>query len=193
MAESKRAFIAVHFSKELIESLADLQDRLRSSPRFSGGIKWVKPGNIHLTLQFLGQVDGELIPILSEDLSGPFADIQPFEVTLAGTGAFPSPRRPRVVWAGFSSGTEQLVELQRVVCAVTGAQGFECEKRPFKPHVTLGRARNPKRVGDISGQTEPLAGQVWGSCQIDEVCLMASKLTPAGAVYSTLDSFLLGR
>lgn len=192
MSESKRSFIAVYFSKTLIDSLVELQSNLRGALGERAAVKWVNGSNIHLTLQFLGQVDGELLPLLSEELAGAFSANAPFEVVLRGAGCFPGPSRPRVIWAGITAGAEELAALYQALVNVTGPLGFEPEKRPFKPHVTLARIKNPRKIGNISRAITKLADQPLGSCQIDQVCLMASELRPQGPLYTTLDSFALG-
>ncbi|HUU03632.1 MAG TPA: RNA 2',3'-cyclic phosphodiesterase [Myxococcota bacterium] len=193
MVESKRTFIAVNFAASVLDALADLQGLLRKSLGDRTGIKWVSPANIHLTLQFLGQVDTELLPLLIEELSGAFSKNDPFEVGLRGAGCFPSPSRPRVIWAGITDGAQDLEALYAATLRMTEPMGFEREKRPFKPHLTLGRVKDPGKLGNISGAITRFELHQVGSCQIDCVDLMASELRPRGPVYTTLDSFPLGK
>jgi 2'-5' RNA ligase len=130
---------------------------------------------------------------MSAFLKEAFLDIPPFTVRLSGLGAFPSPRKPRVVWVGIKTGVLELQAVSDAVHKVTEAFGFEREKRPFKPHVTLGRVRDPRKSAGISEGLGEIGDVEVGSCQIDMVHLVASELRPAGPVYTTLDSFPLGR
>jgi len=193
MSGKKRSFIAVRFSDEVISNLDDLQARLKSAVGPHAKVKWVKPENIHLTMQFLGDVEVKVLEEMSAFLKEAFWDIPPFEVRLSGLGAFPSPKKPRVVWVGITAGVSELKAVSEAVFKVTEAFGFEREKRPFKPHVTMGRIRDPRKSSGISGGLEKTGEVEAGSCQIDVVHLVASELRPTGPVYTTLDSFPLGR
>lgn len=193
MSGKKRSFIAVRFSDEVIAALDDLQSRLKKAVGPRAKVKWVEAKNIHLTLQFLGDVEVKVIEEMGGFLKEAFSNNPPFELRLSGLGAFPTPRKPRVVWVGIKAGIGELKALSDAVHQVTEAFGFEREKRPFKPHVTLGRLRDPRRSSGISEGLERTAEAEAGSCQIDVVHLVASELTPAGPIYTTLDSFPLGR
>jgi 2'-5' RNA ligase len=94
---------------------------------------------------------------------------------------------------GITAGVSELKAVGEAVFKVTEAFGFERERRPFKPHVTLGRVRDPRKSSGISEGLEKTGEAGAGSCQIDMLHLVASELTPAGPIYTTLDSFPLGR
>jgi 2'-5' RNA ligase len=193
MPETKRTFIAVRFSDEVISALGNIQARLKAALGSRSKIKWVEPKNIHLTLQFLGDVGVEVLGEMAGLLSVAFSGNPPFEVSLHGLGTFPSAQKPRVVWAGMVAGVLELEAVSDAVHQVTGEFGFRREKRPFKPHVTLGRIRDPRKSGNISEALKEIREVGVGSCQIDVVHLVASELRPQGPVYTTLDSFPLGR
>ncbi len=192
MAESKRSFLALRFSQEVNANLVRLQQELKSQWGDRAKIKWVAAENIHLTLQFLGQVEGDLLALLAEELSGSFAHIPAFEVSLQGLGAFPRPQRPRVVWLGFDQGGRQMEDVFRAVERVTEACGFKPETRAFRPHLTLGRIKVAKQASDISKLIERFQDHHAGKCQIAAVELLASELRPEGPIYTRLDSFPLG-
>ncbi|MBW1809470.1 MAG: RNA 2',3'-cyclic phosphodiesterase [Deltaproteobacteria bacterium] len=192
MAKTQRTFIAVHFSVEIIDALARCEEKLKIEIGSRAKIKWVAPKNIHMTLQFLSEVDVELLPLLAEELNGAFSKITPFEVEINGIGAFPTPTKPRVIWAGITAGQSGLQALFDQVHRVTEPLGFEREKRDFRPHVTLGRIRDPRKSSNISRELDKFANHWLGKCQIALVGLMASELNPGGPIYTTLDSFPLG-
>lgn len=193
MPEKKRTFIAVRFSDQVISALDNLQARLKAAVGSRAKVKWVAPKNIHLTLQFLGDVGVEVLEEMAGLLQVAFSDYSPFEVKLYGLGAFPSPKKPRVVWVGMQAGVLEFKAVSDAVHQVTQDFGFKREKRPFRPHVTLGRVRNPGISSDISMALQKTEEAGAGSCQIDMVHLVASELRPTGPVYTTLDSFPLGR
>jgi len=193
MSGKKRIFIAVRFSDEVIAALDDLQARLKAAVGSRAKVKWVEPKKIHLTLQFLGDVGVEVIEEMAGLLKEAFLDNPPFDVKLFGLGAFPSPKKPRVVFLGIQAGSGELKAVSDAVHRVTEEFGFRREKRPFRPHVTLGRIRNPRKSGDISAALEKMGEAGAGSYQNDVVYLVASELRPTGPIYTTLDSFPLGR
>lgn len=189
MSAHIRTFISVHFSHEVISNLDRISRELKTSLSSQSKVKWIRPENIHLTLQFLGDVGSGEIEELSFCLSGAFRDMVAFEVVLSGVGCFPSILKPRVFWVGIQSGKEALKNLYSRVVQITTPLGFTPEDRAFEPHVTLGRVkifREPKKLLAFFDRN---ANTHAGSCQIDAIHLMASKLTPTGAVYTILDSF----
>lgn len=194
MSNKLRLFIAVHFSREVLDGLSDLQQRLRGRLEQWAPIKWVAPGNLHLTLQFLGDVGEGLVPKLAGSLNGGYSDLEAFQVDLAGVGAFPKPNRPKVIWVDVRHGADGLRALHAATLRVTESFGFEQEKQPFKSHVTLGRIRaaQGQRPPDLSKPLAGVADLEVGKCQIDQVHLVKSILKPTGPMYSILDSFPVG-
>jgi 2'-5' RNA ligase len=105
------------------------------------GAKWIEPDNMHITLRFVGDIDGRTADELVSFLAGVRA--RPFPVTIAGVGAFGG-RDPRVLWAGVQAG-EPLDALYRANDRAARAAGLEPEGRAFKPHVTLARMRGGRQ------------------------------------------------
>ena len=117
--------------------------------------------------------------------------VAPFALAIEGLGAFPNPARARVVWAGIGDGAATLGALAGRVDHELAATGFPPEDRPFSPHVTLGRVREPKRNERLAeGLARERAG--FGAVRVDRVTLMRSALSPLGARYSELSTHLLG-
>jgi 2'-5' RNA ligase len=193
MPERKRTFIAVRFSAEVERGLVGVVEQLERRLRNKLKVKWVGNHQLHLTLQFLGDVDIGLFPKLAGGLKGAFRDMSPFEVVVTGVGAFPTQVKPRVIWAGFKTGADNLKTLQSLVLGVTEPLGFPREERPFSPHVTLGRVKEGGRPAPITDELASMLQAEVGRCQIDMVVLMTSDLRPEGPVYSTIDSFPLGQ
>jgi len=104
------------------------------------GAKWVDAENMHITLRFIGDVDGRT----ADDFADALADVRahPFSVTIQGTGAFGG-RDPRVLWAGVSAGPE-LDALYRGHERAARAAGLEPDPHDFRPHVTLARLRRTR-------------------------------------------------
>jgi len=181
-----RTFVAVSVADALKEAVADLIDSLKTA---GADVKWVKPENLHLTLKFLGDVDEARVDEIARAISIGSEGTESFDISLAGVGAFPSVRRPKVVWVGVDRGKDFLVSLSERVEDRLALLGFEKEKRKFSPHLTIGRLRREGRPGDLPNR---LAVQFdGGECRIDRVRLMKSTLTPQGPTYEELRQIIL--
>lgn len=188
-----RTFIAIELPENVRLSLMQTMDELK--PRLpAGSVRWVRPEGIHLTLNFLGEVPDAKIQALLEGLPGVVAQHTVFPIKIEGFGCFPSKRRPRVLWVGVEDPTSTLIRAQLKISAFLGTLGFPRERRPFHPHLTLGRVRQGK--GDRTDLTEALAavniGQL-GNIVVERVSLIKSDLTPRGAMYTLLDAFPLAQ
>jgi 2'-5' RNA ligase len=167
---------------DLRQRLAAAIDRLRPH---AADIAWVTESNLHVTLKFLGQVDESRAPALADALRATLADQRAFDVGVRGLGAFPSPTRPRVLWAGLDDAAGALTAVARRVDACCGGLGFPRETREFAAHVTLGRVREPRRRQPALA--DALArGADFGRLRVERVSLMRSELSPRGARYSEL-------
>lgn len=106
-----------------------------------GGAKWVQPENMHITLRFVGDIDGRTADDLADLLAD--ASVPPFTVSISGGGAFGG-RDPRVLWAGVNGGQE-LDALYRANERAARAAGLDPDPRDFRPHVTLARMRRARQ------------------------------------------------
>jgi 2'-5' RNA ligase len=146
-----------------------------------------------LTLKFLGEVDEDLTPDLKTALGGVAVGTKPFDISLAGSGCFPNPRTPAVIWIGVEAGAEAAVELAAAVDEAVAPLGFKKEKRPFKPHLTIGRTRDNREGRDtITVKTKQLKNFAAAAGRAEALALMKSTLTPDGAIYEEVASFPLG-
>jgi len=184
-----RAFIAVDLPSDLQERLAqvssELQEIMGDVP-----VRWVPAENMHLTLKFLGDVSSNNMDVLHDIIRGETADRDPMVISLGGLGAYPKPRRPRVIWVGVET-PEELIALQRGIDKQTGRVGYARDRRAFAPHITLGRvSRNavPKDVRIIGDILCTKKIGFLGVSRVREVHLYRSDLQPGGAVYSRLFS-----
>lgn len=183
-----RLFVALNFPEELRDEIWRATAPLREA---GFPVRWVDRSRLHLTLKFLGEVDGSAVEGVEGALAGVAGGFAPLTLRLGGVGGFPSLRAPRVVWLGVDGGPE----LERVWDSVEeelAAQGFPREGRAFHPHVTLGRARRGARSPAFRGM-EGAAGEVSfrARCRVEGIDLMASVLRPTGAEYSVVTSFAL--
>jgi 2'-5' RNA ligase len=192
--QTLRTFIAIRLDAELEENLGRTQDRLREqmAPR---SVRWVRPGGIHLTLKFLGDTPLDKVDEVKVALVRAAGQGAPFTFSVAGLGCFPNARRPRVVWVGLDEPTGALARLREAVEAEVAPLGFPTERRPFSPHLTLGRVNRRASKSEVREIGQVVAASMVG--QIDEmtvtlVSYIKSDLRPTGAVYTTLLDAELG-
>ncbi len=186
--KSIRAFIAIEIAAGIRRDLAELQEELAG---YAPGraVRWVKPGNIHLTLKFLGDTEPEAIDRISSRLVETAASFEPFGLRLGKLGCFPNPRRPRVIWVSVEGEAENkddepLMRLQQLLEQGLVDLGVPAEKRRFHPHLTLGRVKDSRAV--IEARLPWRSQRATGQQQVGEICLIQSELRPAGAVYTVL-------
>jgi len=183
-----RTFIAIELPRPIKAGLTELQDRLRAQapPR---AVRWVRPEGIHLTLKFLGRTPEGQIEDIVRALSSACAPFPPFACTVEGLGCFPNLHRPRVIWVGVQEPTGALSGLQRAIEEACAGLGFRRERRPFHPHLTLGRLQDRVSreeravVSELIRRTEAAS---LGTMIARGVSLIRSDLRPGGAVYTTL-------
>jgi len=179
-----RLFIAINFSDEIKELLGKLMRALRQIP---ADLKWVAEENLHLTLQFLGEVAPERIGAISEGIEKAAAGSKPFMLSLAGVGVFPSVERPRVLWVGVDGEVASLIGLQRKVQKEMGLLGFASDKKKFSAHLTLARARTPQGFTAVMAKAQEFANKgAFGTARVGSIELMQSELLPGGPRYSVL-------
>jgi 2'-5' RNA ligase len=175
-----RAFLGIPLPEAVREDLARAARRVE-------GLRAQKPGTIHLTVKFLGEIrdPGEI----AEALEPVVAAHVPFEMALRGLGAFPDRRRASVVWVRLEEGGTEAATLAVGVENALLPLGFERERRAYKAHITLGRFKSPKRLHREILDPE----RDFGVAVAERLVLFQSTLTPEGAVHTPLHDLSLGR
>jgi len=183
MPDTTRSFIAIELPEKIISSISKIQEDLRA---YGFKIRWVRPENIHLTLKFLGNIDQADTEKVGEAITESVKGFVPFSLAAKGMGAFPSLRRPRVIWIGVSGDHEQLAGLQKRLDKKLAAIGFPEEKRLFRGHLTLGRVKQSIDPDRFAEAMKMVGGFASDTFLADEIVLFKSELKPTGAVYSKL-------
>ena len=153
-------------------------------------VSWVKSGNLHVTVRFIGGTDADLASRILAALVGPLA-VRRFDLAIEGTGTFPPRRPPRVIWAGVTRGLDSLQSLARELRSRLEPLGPVEDGRPYQPHVTLGRVKNPAGLRPavlLAGFENTLFGVV----SVEAVTLFESRLSPGGPTYVALARTRLG-
>lgn len=184
-----RAFIAVEIPSGIHQAIDKQLAPIRAALNASL-VRWVPAENVHLTLKFLGDVSPANLEMLEQMLRVEVSQHRAFELGFGGLGAFPNPKRPRVIWIGIQAPAE-LGALQHGIEAATATLGYPDERRPFSPHLTIGRVK--QNVGStgmqqIRSALEETKVASLGTTQVSAVHLFKSDLKPTGAEYSMLFS-----
>lgn len=184
MPHRLRTFIAVGLKKFSHDRLVGLQQRLAD---VGVPVKWVEADNLHITLLFLGEVDARETPEICRAVESACRSIRPFSFTLAGTSAFPTPRRPRTLIVGVTEGGPELIALHDAIESPLMELGcYRREDRPFKPHLTLGRIKGQVDTAPLIGAIKQFEGWQGGQNTVDEVLVMSSELKADGPEYTIL-------
>jgi 2'-5' RNA ligase len=185
--KSMRSFLAVDPPREIIDAIVTIQDRLRKA--IQGDIRWVRPQGIHLTLKFFGTISESDVANISRVVNKTTSTIAPFTLCIKRVGAFPDVKRPRVLWLGMGGDVDTLIRLQKEVDADLQKCGFEKEDRPFRPHLTLARIKEPRGLIGLAKIMDKGEDYEVGSFSTAGLNLFKSDLTPKGAVYTKLAYF----
>ncbi|OGX37594.1 MAG: 2'-5' RNA ligase [Omnitrophica WOR_2 bacterium RIFCSPHIGHO2_02_FULL_52_10] len=183
MSDAIRTFIAVPFSPTLRQVIVKVQAELK---KLDMDVKWVEPENIHLTLQFLGDVNPGKIAALKTVLNELYKDVKTIKTRVHSVGAFPDSRRPRVIWISLEDRQGQIAGLAAMLNNGLGKIGYQKNPKPFKPHITLGRVRSPKNAGALARTMHGYALSKDHGEALDRIVLFKSTLTPAGPIYAPL-------
>lgn len=189
-----RMFVAVLPPEEVLEDLADfLAPRQEAEP----GFRWTVPDQWHLTLAFMAEVPDRRLDDLESRLTRAAARRTPFEVALAGGGAFPNPARAKVLFAAVEPAVpDGRVELGRLATGARAAAvkaGAEAEGGRFHPHITLARLGRPLEVTRWLRVLDTYRGPTW---RVEDIALVASHLGEGPRRrprYEVVDTFALGR
>lgn len=182
MIAAMRAFIAIEIPAEVRDVLAACCAELAKLPATAS---WTKPGNIHLTLKFLGEIPEESQSSIHQAMQRAATGIGSFGLKLQGLGAFPNLRRPRVLWAGLGGEVEAAKDLQSRLEEECSKIGLPRDDKKFSPHLTLARL---KEVHDPRRWTQGVEAYriAEKSFQVAALKLFRSELHPQGAQYTVL-------
>ena len=182
-----RTFIAVPLSPECHKILQRMQDHLRPS---KAEVRWTSVQSIHLTLKFLGEIDPQMLPSLTDALRGAASSHHPFALRLHTLGCFPNLHSPRVVWCGVEGAVAELANLQEAVEKACVELNFPPEERAFRPHLTLGRVQGKRNLQRLSDCIK-IGFEVACEFSVDRFNIYRSTLTPRGAIYEVLEGIAL--
>lgn len=175
-----RLFIAIDLPENVLEQLQVLIQTIPAG-------RPARTDQLHLTMFFLGEVGPDVQENLEKELGRIHAER--FSLGIHGVGCFPSPARPRILWAGVRD-HPSLHQLKKKLDAALVPLGFVPDRRPFHPHLTLSRIKNPKTAGVAPWiqAHQDFQSDEW---PVENFHLYSSLLTPKGAVYTKIQTYPL--
>lgn len=182
-----RAFFAVFPPSHVRDVLVAYVDSLRREYR---AISWVKPGNMHLTLRFLGAVEDTQLEACARAAETASVAHAPFELSLAGSGAFPSLHQPRVAWIGVEAGRGNLVGLAADLENALVHEDLGKAENPFAAHLTVGRVKGPIAPEALAALFQKLPPPECGFT-VERLELVRSFQRARETQYSVIRSFAL--
>jgi 2'-5' RNA ligase len=183
-----RVFLGIGLPADVREAIASATAKVRG---LHAPVAWTPPKNLHITLNFLGDILPERVAVVDRSMRAVASGIGPFSLTAEGGGAFPGTRNPRILWVGFLEPLELVRQLQQNMENALSGDGFPREDRPFHPHITVGRTRGalPPAWGERFVQA--LSGKGFGVVPVSSFTLYESRLGPGGPAYTPLCDFRL--
>jgi 2'-5' RNA ligase len=181
-----RAFVALEVPAHVLDLLVSFQKEIMAT---GADLKLVERENLHFTVKFLGEISEAQAAEVESRLGK--LSLKAVDVEVRGAGAFPSPVRPRVVWAGVPREHEGLVAplANEVIASLEGIG--ERDDRPFHAHITLARVRsglNSRHLQDLLGNNSERS---FGSVKLAELKLKSSTLTSSGPIYRDIGAYHL--
>jgi 2'-5' RNA ligase len=178
-----RLFTAIDLPGAIQTTLDELVARLKPLAR----IAWSPASNLHITTKFIGEWPDGRLDELKHALAG-LGRRAPFEIQVRGVGFFPNPKNPRVFWVGIRA-PEDLADLAMQTGHALAALGVALETRPYSPHLTLARIREPQPLDSLREAIQRGADLEFGSFTATRFHLYQSRPGPGGSVYTPLAEF----
>ena len=182
-----RSFLSVPVD----EDIHALRDNLQKTVNTNGArISWIRKGNIHLTLKFIGDTPEDDVKRVSSTIKNIITSAPAMQFDITGTGCFPKKERPRTLWLGIKGDLNPLQVLVSNINDALNPLGYPKEEKKYVPHLTLARIKYPqKNTPDISAfldaEYEPI------QLHINKIHFMRSELFFKGSVYTILDTHFL--
>ena len=185
-AKSVRSFLAIELEEDLVPKILDVQKEFKKT---NANIKYVPSENMHFTLKFFGNVDGEMIEDISDSVERVIKNYTSFDLNIKNCGCFPNKDVIKVLWLGLEEGSP-IKSLQKDLDKEFKKHGFKKE-RNFISHLTIGRVKSPKNKKEIRNTIEKSEDIEIGQMTVSKICLKKSTLTPQGPIYEDIKVFKL--
>ena len=185
-----RTFIAVELPNNVRAFLTQEITRLGQA---LPGVRWVDPESLHLTLAFLGELDGEALAAAKTATQEAATAGAPFTLRTDAIGTFGPRQAPRVIWIGVQGETARLLATQETLTQRLEKAGFPREQRQYSPHLTLARLKAPLAAEALTKlvQRQRESVQASASWRANELSVMKSEFLRGSAHYTRLQAYPL--
>lgn len=183
-SETVRSFLAIEVDNDLIPQITDVQKEFKKT---NTRIKYVPQENMHLTLKFFGEIDGEMIEDISLAVEKVIKNYSSFDLNIENCGCFPNRNVIKVLWLGLREGSP-ITSLQKDLDKEFRKLGFKKE-RNFISHLTIGRVKSPKNKKEIREKIDEFENVKIGKMTVSRIHLKKSTLTPDGPIYEDIKVF----
>lgn len=193
MRDDIRAFLAIRLPDDVTAALGHLTDQVAQAR--VGGLKPVRPENMHLTLKFFASINARQVESIVDTVTHTVKSIRPFMLRLGNVGAYPNNRSPRVLWVGLDGDVAPLQDIHRRIEAALGQIAIKPDTREFRPHLTIARIREHASHTERRRAAEALFSAEFRSglsVPADRISLIRSVLRPQGPQYTSLAEISLG-
>lgn len=173
-----RLFIGIPLPREYAHIMRKIQEAWKK--RLASKMSWVRPELAHVTLKFLGEVNGDRVGAIVQAMRE--AARGSFEMQGGAGGFFPPQGAPRVIWVGLRQGREECAAYFEKLDGGLAQAGFVAESKPFSPHLTVARVKAAMRSDDWPGLLVDLKRD-WPVFTVSHVVLWQSILKSMGPEY----------
>jgi 2'-5' RNA ligase len=185
-----RTFLALDIDEGIRDGLVTAGHRLEHR---GANFKAVEAVNLHVTLNFLGDVTDEVLAQVCSKAAEAAAAVEQFDFDVKGVVCVPPQGRLQMVWAGVEEPGGRMAKLQALLSDAMAAMGLRAEQRGFKPHITLARIKSAPRPEQFREAVKELADEDFGIQHAQELVAYASRLTPSGPIYMPIAKPKLGK
>jgi len=183
---AKRIFLAVNLESKIKKEISLIQNVITSG---NSVIKWVKPELMHITLEFFGNQSKDKIQLISGIVRKITDNCKEFNIGISlNIGAFPSIKKPKIIWVGIEKGNDELKGLSHLIKTELKRNHFMTVDAEFRSHITIGRIKYLKDL-DLSKYSTRSTTTKNNSQTVKSIELMESNLTRYGPIYQVVESF----
>ena len=189
-AATWRMFIAIELP---LEVRARLEQHVKNLQKLSPDVRasWARAENLHLTLKFLGEIPMAKVEALSLAAGAAARASNRFDLVVGDCGAFPTQGQPRVLWIGVEDQSGKLARLHQALENECVQAGFAREMRPFHPHLTIARLRQPHGSRKLA-QLHKQIGFLSEFFAVSELVVIRSELSSEGSRYTVSSRHAFG-
>ncbi len=185
-----RTFLALDVDDATVDAITAASRKLCGLP---GKVAWTRPRNIHVTMNFLGDVPEDRLADVCELAGRCAAEVAPFDIDARGLVCVPSGGHDiRMIWANASDPSGRMQRLYDLLNRELAVARFRTEARTFKGHMTVARVKHVPDAGDFRRQVSDFMDSTFGITATDRLTVYTSDLTPQGPVYTVVASLPIG-